>query len=43
MVQGELLDTNDTVQKRFKAPTALNRAIETWLKTQEAIAPGSEL
>lgn len=43
MVQGELLDTNDTIQKRFNGPSALNRAVEAWLKAQEAIAPGPEL
>lgn len=35
LLQGELVDTTDTLQKRFLGLTGLNQAVEAWLRQQE--------
>ena len=35
LLQGELVDTTHTLQKRFLGVVGLNRAVETWLHQQE--------
>lgn len=35
LLQGELVDTTDTSQKRFLGLTGLNQAMEAWLQQQE--------
>jgi hypothetical protein len=35
LIQGELVDTTDTVQKRFTDASGLNQAVATWLRQQE--------
>ena len=35
LLQGELVDMTDTLQKRFLGLTGLNQAVEAWLKQQE--------
>ena len=35
LLQGELVDTTDTLQKRFLGLTGLNQAVEAWLQQQE--------
>jgi hypothetical protein len=37
LLNGELLDTTDTLQKRFLGLTGLNQALETWLRQQEQL------
>ena len=36
LLQGELVDTTDTLQKRFLGLTGLHNAMTDWLKQQEA-------
>lgn len=35
LIQGELVDTTDTVQKRFSDASGLNQAVATWLRQQK--------
>ena len=35
LIQGELVDTTDTVQKRFNDASGLNQAVATWLRQQK--------
>ena len=35
LIQGELVDTTDTLQKRFTSASGLNQAMESWLRFQE--------
>ena len=35
LLQGELVDTTHTLQKRFLGSTGLHQAVETWLRQQE--------
>jgi hypothetical protein len=36
LIQGELVDTTDTVQQRFIGTSGLRQAMENWLQQQEA-------
>ena len=36
-VQGELLDTTDTLRQRFNTLSSLNEAVTSWLSQQEQI------
>ena len=36
LIQGELVDTTDTVQQRFIGTSGLRQAMEVWLQQQEA-------
>ena len=38
LIQGELVDTTDTLRQRFKTLSGLNDAIAAWLKQQEQTA-----
>ena len=35
LIQGELVDTTDTLWKRFTSSSGLSQAVETWLRQQE--------
>ena len=35
LIQGELVDTTDTLQKRFLGASGLNQAVAAWLEQQE--------
>lgn len=35
LIQGELVDTLDTLQQRFRGSSGLNQAVEAWLRRQE--------
>jgi hypothetical protein len=35
LLQGELVDTTHTLQKRFLGSTGLHQVVETWLRQQE--------
>ena len=35
LIQGELVDTTDTLRRRFTTLSELNEAMATWLKQQE--------
>ena len=35
LLQGELMDTTHTLQKRFLGSTGLHQVVETWLRQQE--------
>lgn len=35
LIQGELVDTTETVRKRFADASGLNQAVATWLRQQE--------
>ncbi len=37
LIQGELVDTTDTLQKRFTGASGLSQAMEAWLR-QQALA-----
>lgn len=41
LIQGELVDTTDTVQKRFIDASGLNQAVAIWLRQQEQIKVSS--
>ena len=38
LIQGELLDTTDTLRQRFTTLSELNNVVATWLKQQEQTA-----
>lgn len=40
LLQGELVDTTDTLHKRFLGLTGLNQAVEAWLRQQEQPVAG---
>ncbi|MDQ5852822.1 MAG: hypothetical protein M3380_12295 [Chloroflexota bacterium] len=42
LIQGELVDTTDTLQKRFTSSSGLNQAVQAWLREQEQIETQSE-
>jgi hypothetical protein len=42
LIQGELVDTTDTVQKRFTDALGLNQAVATWLRQQEQVEAAPE-
>ena len=35
VIQGELVDTTDTLWRRFTSSSGLSQAVETWLRQQE--------
>ena len=35
LIQGELVDTTNTLQKRFAGAAGLSQAVESWLRHQE--------
>ena len=35
LIQGELVDMTNTLQKRFMGASGLNQAMESWLRFQE--------
>ncbi len=35
VIQGELVDTLDTCQQRFRGSSGLSQAVEAWLRLQE--------
>jgi hypothetical protein len=37
LIQGELVDTTDTLQKRFTGASGLTKAMESWLRYQEQL------
>ena len=42
LIQGELVDTTETVQKRFTNALGLNQAVATWLRQQELVEAAPE-